>query len=116
MPNKYLFINYFINIILYSFTTTKMSRKQLQSNEDVDPQWQEFKNQNPTMFDFFNMKFGSLKEFTEQLEIYCNTFFQLLNTENSYLIKNNDQLFQRFKYDRLRLKCVHGGSGRSNNI
>ena len=68
------------------------------------------------MFDFFEMKFNSFKEFSEHLNEYCNTYFQLINTENSYLIKNNPQLLEKFKYERLRLKCVHGGNGRSNKI
>jgi len=93
-----------------------MSRKNSAQIEDIDPQWIEFKDQHPNMFNFFNMKFQSYDDYTQQLEKYCNTYFQLLNKESSNLIKNNEALLERFKYDRLRLKCVHRGNARSNKV
>jgi hypothetical protein len=71
--------------------------------------WLDFKNQNPDMEDFFHSKFNSEQEFKEQLIKYEETYYQKLFIRGSYLIKNNDELLEQFKYSQLTLYCKHGG-------
>jgi hypothetical protein len=77
--------------------------------------WLDFKLTHPEMEDFFLSKFESETHFKNQLDKYESSFFQKLFHRGSYLIKNNDQLLQQFKYSELRLFCKHGDKCRSKN-
>ena len=74
--------------------------------------WLDFKLKNPDMDDFFLSKFESEQHFRKELEKYESTYFQKLYHRGSYLIKNNDELLNQFKYSQLTLYCKHGGKSR----
>ena len=77
--------------------------------------WVDFKIQNPDMEDFFLTKFNSEEQFNSELNNFEAKYFQKLYHRSSILIKNNDQLLQKFKYSELLLLCKHGDKCRSKN-
>ena len=78
--------------------------------------WVDFQLQNPDMEDFFLSTFTSFNDFNSKFKEYQDKYFQLLNTQGSHLIQNNDEPKEKFYYNDVTLVCKHGVKPRNNKI